>query len=197
MANFQRNPSGTTRHWKIGTPLKNRYTKRTCIVAKEFNQYSVACKNIKRLSCLNEYIFSMNITNIYYTQLTSFLIENGLKTVWQLVLKIFFPSCLILELTLYFILFVTMWRHSLNYIYNEMSVIVVYLCYFISKSFERCGAFVNLTYIIKHTVFLNKPSKIHKNYWYVCPTKIFKASYYTVLRAFSFKRIKILMTVPL
>jgi hypothetical protein len=88
MANFQRNPSGTTRHCKIGTPLKNRYTKRTClligdcIVAKEFNQYSVACKNIKRLSCLNEYIFSMNITNIYYTQLTSFLIENALKTVW-------------------------------------------------------------------------------------------------------------------
>jgi hypothetical protein len=28
-------------------------------------------------------------------------------------------------------------------------------------------------------------------------TKIFKTSYYTVLRAFSFKRIKILMTVPL
>jgi hypothetical protein len=28
-------------------------------------------------------------------------------------------------------------------------------------------------------------------------TKIFKTSYYTVLRAFSFKKIKILMTVPL
>jgi hypothetical protein len=28
-------------------------------------------------------------------------------------------------------------------------------------------------------------------------TKIFKTSYYTVLKAFSFKKIKILMTVPL
>jgi hypothetical protein len=44
-----------------------------------------------------------------------------------------------------------------------MSVIVVYLSYFLSKSFERCGAFVNLTYIIKHTVFLNKFIKNSKD----------------------------------
>ena len=46
-----------------------------------------------------------------------------------------------------------------HYIYNKISVIVVYLCYFLSKFFQRCAAFANLTYIIKHNGFLNKSIK--------------------------------------
>ena len=39
-----------------------------------------------------------------------------------------------------------------------------YLCYFLSKSFQRCGAFVNLTYIIKLILcFLNKSVKNSKD----------------------------------
>jgi hypothetical protein len=120
----------------------------------------------------------------------------------------------------YFILFVTMWRYLLNYVieiiyvYNiDISNCCVSLL-FLSIYFERCGAFVNLTCITKHTVFFNKSVKNSKDTaqqllisHYICNwvddvtwlqtkeisqelsmgTKIFKTSYYTVLPAFSFK----------
>ena len=46
---------------------------------------------------------------------------------------------------------------------STVSVIDVHLCYFLSKYFQICGAFVNLTYIIKYTVFLNKSIKNSKD----------------------------------
>jgi hypothetical protein len=39
----------------------------------------------------------------------------------------------------------------------------IFAIYILSKSFQRCGAFVNLIYIIKHTVFLNKSVKNNKD----------------------------------
>jgi LytS/YehU family sensor histidine kinase len=100
----------------------------------------------------------------------------------------------------------------------------MYLCYFFIKSFQRCGAFLSLTYIIKHTVFFKQIHQKQHRYTAISDvsiiyviesltsygykqneisqeqsmgTKIVKTSYYTVLKAFSFKKIKILTQVPL
>ena len=57
------------------------------------------------------------------------------KCSWNCIVTYFkyFCSHACFKFLRYFILFVTMWYHLLNYIYNEISVIVVYLCYFYQK----------------------------------------------------------------
>jgi hypothetical protein len=81
-----------------------------------------------------------------------------LKLYSNLFWRFLFP-CLVLEIFNFFCNHVTSFTQL--HIWGISNCCVFLL--FLSNSFERCGTFVNLTYIIKHTVFLNKSIKNSKD----------------------------------